>query len=242
MTTVTGRNTELRDIWKIIFNTYDNVELNNVSPASPNSSVEKGYSFSFTITTKKGKQNMATIRIWTIKGQLNLHFSDGYATKEMIDLLSALSDKVLENLEYLDPSFCILKTFGSVIMPFGYRIRGKEKKQTNSGVKKEEILGKEKEIIAFFNELKTKELPVRTIHQDERRIFRVGGRGSKYLVDFFLKLGIAKEIGKWDSYHTMRFESTHYKSPLYSVMDEWESFIQNKIGLKKCSVHTWYID
>jgi hypothetical protein len=234
--------TTLLETWTPLFEEFKNVQLINVGQRSK-TETRLEYWFALKATTQRGVQKILNINVISFKSQLKINFSD-VNTKELLILLSEITDKIVENIDLLNPSFSMIVTFGQVTYPYYYR--SKEQRETKrtrpSGVKKADILLKKDKILSFFNELRTKQLPERTPHYDERRVFQIGGTGAKYLVELLIELGIAKDPGKWGSYHTIKFYPEHYVSSLYPVMDEWEKFIRNEIGLQKCFVHIYYVD
>lgn len=238
-------NEILIDTWKLILEpVFENIEIYEVSKRTK--TVILSYYFSFDFTTKLGKRKHNWIYVnVTRENQLSITYSN-IDTNETIRLVSAMTDVILEHIEHLNPSFLLMKTFGTVKLPASYLNKEKRdaKKTRPPGVKKADILDKKGEILAFFEELKTKTLPVcEPDHfNDERRVFQLGGTGSKYIAELFLELGIAKDPGKWGKYYTLSFHPEHYVSSYYSVMDEWQTFVKKEIGLSQCSIHIYYLD
>lgn len=241
-TTATAQN-EMVDIWNPIFSTYENVKLMSVGQKEQKFRMD--YWFSLFVTTKRGKQFMPRISFSKSfkENKLTFAFSDT-KSKEMLFLLSELTEVIVEHIELLDPALTMITTFGQIEYPYSYRSKEKreEVKVKRTGVKKSDILAKKETILSFFNELKTKDLPEIKPGYDERRVFQIGGGGAKHLIELLIELGIASDPGKWGSYHTIRFNPDHYTGTYYAIMDEWEEFIRKTIGLEKCFVHCWYMD
>lgn len=230
-------------LWTKMFEDYPNVQLLKVNHfVDPHSKNRECCDFGFGITTKRGKFNCI---YFSIKLEKNIIFIRSFAslTKEMSLIISELIDKVLDNIDLLKSSYMLVNMFGKKVYPSFYIPKNKRiEKKRNLGVKKTDILAKKAEILDFYALLRTKTFPKRSYDPDEFRVFLVGGFGAKHLADLLLSLGIVKKIGKWDNYHKIEFNVDNYVGDLYSVMDEWENFIRTEIGLRKCFVHTWYMD
>ncbi|MCK2000716.1 hypothetical protein MZM54_04845 [[Brevibacterium] frigoritolerans] len=242
MTTVVEKEV-LTDTWKSILEpVFENIEIKIVSKDTNS----KSYSFLVEFKSKLGKRKINWIYVkLNQENQLSISYSKLDA-KETRRLLSGITDVILDHIEHLDPSFLLMKTFGTVKFPALYLNKEERevKKTRPPGVKKADILAKKSKILAFFEELKTKKLPVCEPDKwnDERRVFQVGGTGSKYLAEVLLELGIVKDFRKWDKCYAVNFNHEHYASSYYSVLDEWEEFVKKEIGFSRCYIHIYYID
>ncbi|MGF7535800.1 hypothetical protein AAGG74_19265 [Bacillus mexicanus] len=229
-------------MWTKVFEYYPNVQLLKVRNFDDSLKNDFNFGFFFGITTKRGKFNFVGFTLKLKKNTISIR-SSASPTKEMRLIISELIDKTLENIDLLNPSYLLVNMFGKKVYPPFYIPKDKRiSKKRKSGVKKADILTKKEEILDFHSLLKTKTFKNRVYHPDEFRAFLVGGFGAKHLADLLLSLGIVKKIDKWDNYHKIEFNVDDYVGDLYSVMDEWENFIRKEIGLKKCYVHTWYMD
>lgn len=235
----------LLDTWKLILEpAFENIEIKTVTKGTD--SVRLSYSIFVEFKSKMGKRKLNWINVKVNReNQLSITYTN-IDTKETRRLLSAMTDVILEQIEHLNPSFLLMKTFGTVELPATYlnKETREAKKTRPTGVKKADIVAKKSKILAYFEELKTKTLPVYEPDRfnDERRVFLIGGGGSKYLAEVFVELGIATGFRKWDKSYKVDFKHEHYNSSYYSVLDEWEEFVKKEVGLSSCYVHTYYID
>lgn len=232
----------LTDTWKLILEPiFENIEIKVSKDTN-----SKSYSFLVEFKSKLGKRKINWIFVKIDhENQLSISYSKLDA-KETRRLLSGLTDVILEQIEHLDRSFLLTKTFGTVKLPALYlnKEEREAKKTRPPSVKKADIIAKKGKILAYFEELKTKALPVyKPDHiNDERKVFLIGGAGSKHLADVFVELGIATGFSKWDKSYNVDFNHEHYESSYYSVLYEWEEFVKKEIGLYKSYVYTYYVN
>lgn len=236
--------TLLNKVWERKFYNMENVKLEGLWKDT--SKLNLYYKFYFELTTKRKQKVIAHISLSEYKGSLQVGFSTQKKTQELHKLASGLVDKIVNEVEYLDTILGELKEVNPVLYPKHYISKSilEERKNESKGIRVSSIRDKKELIVNFFEELKCKKLPEVNYSDNERRSFEIRGRGSTNLGKLLVELGIAKEFKATKvskSFHTIYFKDDCYNSHLYTVLDQWESFIRNEIGFQDCFSSRYFV-
>lgn len=237
----------LSSTWKEMFKKHENIISLDVSKQEFQTGF--GYSFYLRVNTKKGKLIHFYFKVMKYQRNsfLTVEVSNNLKTKELIVLRSELIDIVMENLDRLDDTLLMIQTFSTTSYPDGpywskERRQNDAQKKRRSGMTKAEILEKKDEILAFYEEVKNKNLPDDPLDQlnYESRVFCMEGTGANQLLKVLVELGIAEEGRKFGKSYSPNFKTEGYKSTYLAIMNAWETFLQKTFKPIRIYIHTWY--
>ncbi|MED2737751.1 hypothetical protein [Bacillus toyonensis] len=248
MTTAINNTKEvLSTTWKEMFKQYENIH--SVEVTGKEFQTGFGYGFYLRAYTKKGKlvHFFFNVRKYQRDSHITVEVSDNLKTKELIVFRSELIDIVMENLDRLDNTLLMIQTFSTTSYPDGpywskERRQADTQKTRRKGMTKAEILEKKDEILAFYKEVKNKDLPDNPLDQRnyESRVFCMDGTGANQLLKVLVELGIAEEGRKFGKSYSPNFITEGYKSTYLAIMDAWEAFLQKTFKPIRIYIHTWY--
>ncbi|MGN5651155.1 hypothetical protein [Bacillus sp. Brlt_9] len=245
-TAINNKQEVLTTTWNEMFKQYENIFSLEVIQQDFKSGY--GYRFYLRVYTKKGKliHFFFYIKKYQKDSFITVEASDNIKTKELIVLRSELIDIVMENLDRLDNTLLMIQTFSTTKYPDGpYWSKERRAKSENAkrrkGVTKAEILEKKEEILAFYEEVKKKDL-IETpldLFNYEGRAFCMSGSGTKQLVEVLTDLGIVNKCDFFGKAYSPVFNTEGYKSSYLAIMDAWSTFLAKLFKPLSIYVKSW---